>query len=106
MTAGPLPAAIEAAVYFVCAEALTNATKHAKATRIDVDVSTLDASVVVEITDDGIGGAETSVGSGIGGIRDRVEALGGWSSVSSLPGRGTSIRASIPIHDVATGPSA
>ena len=101
--AGPLPAAVEACVYFVCAEALTNTTKHARATRVEVAVSNLDGSVVVEVTDDGIGGAETSLGSGLRGIADRVEALGGWSSVSSHIGRGTSVRASIPVNDAATG---
>lgn len=106
VTAGPLPAAVEAAVYFVCAEALTNATKHARATRVDVAVSDLDGSVVVEVTDDGIGGAETSLGSGLSGIADRVEALGGWSSVSRPVGGGTSVRASIPVRaDAAAEPT-
>ena len=101
-----LPASVEATVYFVCAEALTNATKHARATNVDVAVSRPAGSVLVEITDDGVGGAETSVGSGLAGIADRVEALGGWSSVSSPVGGGTSVRASIPVRaDAEAGPT-
>ena len=106
VTSEQLPASVEAIIYFVCAEALTNATKHARATRVDLVVSSRAGVVLVEVTDDGIGGAETSTGSGLSGITDRVEALGGWSSVASPVGGGTSVRASIPVRaDAAVGPT-
>ena len=73
------PAAVEACVYFVCAEALTNVIKHASATRVAIDVSRQDDQVRASITDDGVGGADLSSGTGLRGLADRVEALGGAS---------------------------
>lgn len=90
-----LPPAVEAAVYFVCAEALTNATKHARAAEIRVDVSQSDGHVDVVVADDGVGGADAS-GSGIRGLADRVAALGGVLTVVDRPAGGTLVTARIP----------
>jgi len=96
---GRLPAAIEAAVYFVVSEALTNAAKHASASLVSVDVAAHNGSVKVEIDDDGVGvgGADPARGSGLIGLRDRVEALGGSIDISSPAGGGTALRVEIPI---------
>ena len=88
--------AVEAAAYFVCAEALTNVAKYARASRAAVDVHRQDGRLVVEIADDGVGGADPSGGSGLRGLADRVEALGGQLRVESSPERGTRIVAEIP----------
>jgi signal transduction histidine kinase len=92
-----LPAAIETAVYFVCAEALTNAGKYARASRVGVEVQAEGDLVTVLIADDGVGGAKPSAGSGLKGMADRIEALGGRLSVESPAGRGTRLLATIPI---------
>ncbi len=91
-----LPDQIESAAYFVASEALTNAAKHAHATEVAVAASCDGRRLVVEVTDDGIGGAGIGAGSGLRGLADRVEALGGKFTVSSPPGRGTTLRAEIP----------
>jgi signal transduction histidine kinase len=88
-------AAVETAAYFVAAEAMTNAAKHAAATRIDVSLSREPGALVVEVCDDGKGGADPS-GSGLTGLRHRVEALDGTLSVESPSGRGTTLRAELP----------
>jgi signal transduction histidine kinase len=88
---------VENAVYFICSEALANVQKHAQATGVKVEVRIEDGSVVVVVADDGVGGAEPSVGSGLGGLRDRIEALGGRLSIDSPPDRGTRVTAEIPI---------
>jgi signal transduction histidine kinase len=88
-------AAVETAAYFVAAEAMTNAAKHAAATRIDVSLSREPGALVVEVRDDGKGGADPS-GSGLTGLRHRVEALDGTLSVESPSGRGTTLRAELP----------
>ena len=90
------PAAVEACVYFVCAEALTNAIKHASATRIDIEVGLQDDRVRASITDDGAGGATLSSGTGLRGLTDRVEALGGTLTVNSDNGDGTTVVATVP----------
>ncbi len=91
-----LPGELEAAVYFICAEALANVAKHARAATAEISVefdrSTLRASVI----DDGAGGANPS-GSGLRGLADRVEALGGRLAVESPPGNGTRVEATIPL---------
>jgi signal transduction histidine kinase len=92
-----LPEQVEAAVYYVVAEALTNATKHAHATRVVVRVEQVDGVARVEVADDGRGGADPSRGSGIVGLRDRVDALGGTLDVESPPGAGTVVRARLPV---------
>ena len=89
-------AAIEVAAYFVCAEALTNIAKYAAASRASVDVQDRGGRVVVVVVDDGLGGADASHGSGLRGLADRVEALGGGLRVESPRGRGTRLVAEIP----------
>jgi PAS domain S-box-containing protein len=91
-----LPEAVEAAAYYLIAEALTNVTKYARASAVRVRVAASDASVAVEVSDDGVGGADPSAGSGLRGLADRVEALGGSLEVVSPIGAGTSLRAEIP----------
>ncbi len=91
-----MPAPVEAAAYYLVAEALTNASRHARSTYVRVDVARDDAGVLVEVSDDGVGGADASAGSGLRGLRDRVEALGGRLEVDSPVGAGTTVRARIP----------
>jgi signal transduction histidine kinase len=93
-----LPGDVEAAVYFVCSEALTNVRKYAQASAGEVDVQVQDHSVIVVVADDGVGGADASSGSGLRGLRDRLEAMGGRLSIDSPPGRGTRIVAQIPLE--------
>ena len=92
-----LPPAVEGAVYFVCAEALTNIAKHASATRASVAVTIDHEAVVARIVDDGSGGADRN-GSGLRGLADRVEALGGWMSVRDRGEGGTELMARIPLE--------
>ncbi|MET1005238.1 MAG: GAF domain-containing sensor histidine kinase [Propionibacteriaceae bacterium] len=96
LTAPPLPADIETTAYFVVAEALTNVVKHARATRADVNVDFDGATVTIEVTDDGVGGADPGTGSGLTGLADRVEALDGSLHVISAVTAGTTVRASFP----------
>jgi signal transduction histidine kinase len=91
-----LPDQVESAAYFMVSEALTNAAKHSHAGEVRVTASDQGRSLAVEIADDGIGGAATTGGSGLRGLADRVEALGGRFTISSPPGRGTTLRAEIP----------
>jgi PAS domain S-box-containing protein len=93
---GPLPEQVEAAAYYVVSEALANIVKYAHATRAQVRVQPVDGKVVFEVADDGIGGADAGRGSGLRGLTDRVEALGGRLWLSSPPGQGTIVRAEIP----------
>ena len=94
--AGRFPAAVEAAVYFVCAEALTNAAKYARASFVRIELHRDAGRLVVEIVDDGVGGADPARGSGLRGLADRVEALGGRLSVQSPAGAGTRVVVEIP----------
>jgi signal transduction histidine kinase len=94
-----LPDSIEVAAYYVVAEALTNAAKHAQASEVKVRAHATDDSLTVLIADDGIGGAESRKGSGLIGLKDRIEVLGGRMHVTSPPGGGTSIDITIP-HSV------
>jgi signal transduction histidine kinase len=87
----------ESTGYFVFAEAVTNAQKHARAERITVRIIVVGGSLRVEVSDDGVGGATESSGYGLVGLRDRVEAVGGWFAVDSPAGRGTRVYASIPL---------
>ncbi len=91
-----LPDQIETAAYFMVSEALTNAAKHSHATEIRVFASYRGQRLTVEIGDDGIGGATPTGGSGLRGLADRIEALGGRFTISSPPGQGTMLRAAIP----------
>jgi signal transduction histidine kinase len=91
-----LPQAVELAVYFVVCEALANVGKYAEATTASVRLSRAPRGVALEIADDGVGGADASRGSGLHGLADRVEALGGHLLVTSPPGAGTVITAELP----------
>lgn len=96
-TPARLPEAVEAAVYYVVAESLTNAAKHAGASEACITLSTTIDTVAVEIRDNGSGGASTAQGTGLRGLADRVEALGGELEVRSDTDDGTVIRAQLPI---------
>jgi PAS domain S-box-containing protein len=91
------PESLEVAVYYVASEALTNAAKHSRASRIAITVATSDAVLRATIADNGIGGAEASTGSGLVGLIDRVEALGGRLALHSPPGVGTTISLELPL---------
>jgi signal transduction histidine kinase len=93
-----LPEPVEAALYYVVAESLTNAAKHSRATKGSVELSTTSETVAVEIRDNGSGGASMSSGSGLRGLADRVEALGGELRYQSPAGGGTVIRAELPLR--------
>ncbi|MDP8931777.1 MAG: histidine kinase [Actinomycetota bacterium] len=88
--------AVEASAYFVVSEALTNAAKHARASQVTIAVNQLDSRLVVEVVDDGVGGADPAKGSGLAGLADRVAAIDGRLEVKSLPGDGTRVTAEIP----------
>jgi signal transduction histidine kinase len=89
-------AEVAACVYFVCAEALANVLKYASATGVDISVGADDGVVNLLVEDDGVGGADASRGSGLRGLADRVETLGGTLSVDSAPGAGTRLTAALP----------
>jgi signal transduction histidine kinase len=95
--AGRLPEQIEIAAYYVVAEALTNAAKHAHATAADVEVATGEGVLRVCVRDDGRGGADFGHGSGLLGLRDRVEALGGRLWLHSPSGEGTTLQVQLPV---------
>jgi signal transduction histidine kinase len=90
--------ALEAALYYVVAESLTNAAKYAEPSAARIELSTTESAVVVEIHDDGRGGANLAAGSGLRGLADRVEALGGRLDVRSPIGAGTVVRAQLPLR--------
>jgi signal transduction histidine kinase len=92
-----LPESAEVAAYYVVAEALTNASKHARASQVTLRVQAEAANLRLAIQDDGIGGADSAKGSGLTGLIDRVEAIGGKMVVSSQPGCGTSLLVEIPV---------
>jgi signal transduction histidine kinase len=92
-----LPQPIEVAAYYVVSEALTNATKHANATRLDIDATVRGNSLRLSIRDDGVGGADPARGSGLIGLRDRVEALGGSIELKSPSGQGTLVTVLFPL---------
>src|SRR5439155_759779 len=91
------PQQLEAAAYYVVSEALANVAKYAQASSVRVTVAQLNGSARVEVSDDGVGGADPAQGSGLRGLADRVAALNGTLEVVSPPGRGTRIRAEIPL---------
>lgn len=91
-----LPEPVEATAYYVVCEALANVAKHAHATAAHVHIDATNTPAVVEVTDDGVGGAAGGRGSGLRGLADRVEAVGGRFWLSSPPGRGTVVRAELP----------
>lgn len=93
---GRLPATVEAAAYFLVAEALSNVAKHARANNVRVRAAEVDGELSVHVEDDGIGGAHLNSGSGLRGLQDRVEAFAGTLVIDSPPGGGTTLRARIP----------
>lgn len=95
--AGRLPGQIETALYYVVAESLTNVSKYARATKASVRIERVGAVAVATIRDDGVGGASAASGSGLRGLADRVEALGGTFTVESPAGGGTELRAELPL---------
>jgi signal transduction histidine kinase len=102
-TQARLPEPIEVAAYYVASEALANATKHAQASRVQVSLATGNGRLLLSIRDDGVGGADPARGSGLVGLTDRVEALGGSIRVRSRPGDGTHITAELPLELEAVG---
>jgi signal transduction histidine kinase len=94
---GKLPLSVQTTAYFVVAEALTNAAKHADSARIEVSVAVDDRHAIVEVRDEGGGGVDPARGSGLSGLSDRVSALGGTLEIESPVGVGTTIRARIPL---------
>jgi signal transduction histidine kinase len=91
-----LPAAAEAAIYFLVSEALANVTRYARASRVEVNVVRRNGSVRVDVEDDGVGGADPACGTGLRGLVDRVHAIDGELELVSPPGGGTHLRAEIP----------
>jgi signal transduction histidine kinase len=93
---GRLPEQLEVAAFYLVSESLANVGKYAEATAASVVVTRTASHLVVEIVDNGVGGADTERGTGLRGLADRVEALGGRLRVWSPPGRGTRVRAELP----------
>jgi signal transduction histidine kinase len=92
-----LPEPIEVAAYYVVSEALTNATRHAHASVVEVDAQASGGTLRVCVRDDGVGGADPLQGSGLVGLKDRIDALGGTFSMDSPPGRGTTVSCELPV---------
>ncbi len=99
MTRERFPEPVEVAAYFVASESLANAAKHSRSSRIDVALTLENERLMLSVRDDGIGGADLGSGSGLVGLRDRVEALGGSLEIASKPGGGTTLAAVLPIGD-------
>jgi signal transduction histidine kinase len=95
--AAQLPEHVELAAYFVVSESLTNASKYAEASAVRVGVERDEEALVLEISDDGRGGADPNAGTGLRGLADRIDALGGRFEVDSPPGAGTRVRARVPL---------
>jgi signal transduction histidine kinase len=98
-TEGRLPEAIEVGAYYVVSEALTNAAKHANASSVAVDVEAVDGVLRMSVRDDGVGGADLARGSGLVGLKDRVEALGGRIAIESASGEGTALHVELPLSE-------
>jgi signal transduction histidine kinase len=96
VSVGRLPSVVEATAYFVVAEALTNVVKHARAAHAEVRVHVVDGTLSIAVRDDGIGGARPD-GTGLVGLRDRLEALNGRLAIDSPTGHGTLVAAEIPL---------
>src|SRR5262249_46960936 len=88
---------LEATVYYVAAESITNAVKHAQASTVTMRGRRRDAAIELEVRDDGVGGADPRRGSGLVGLEDRVDTLGGTISFASPAGAGTTIRVKLPV---------
>jgi signal transduction histidine kinase len=96
-TEGRLPGSCEVTAYYVAAEAFTNAAKHASASAVDILIEEADGTLTVQVRDDGVGGADASRGSGLTGLRDRVEAVGGRMTLVSTAGAGTVLTVLLPV---------
>jgi signal transduction histidine kinase len=92
-----LPEPVEVAAYYVVAEALTNAAKHGRASLVRIEADVVDGDLRVTVRDDGVGGANPARGSGLVGLTDRVEALGGTLTLHSPPAGGTTVRIHLPL---------
>jgi signal transduction histidine kinase len=92
-----LPKSVEIAAYYVVSESLANVSKHAQASYISVELDVADDCLRASVRDDGIGGADTERGSGLTGLVDRVEALGGRLSLTSTVGQGTTVTVALPL---------
>jgi signal transduction histidine kinase len=92
-----LPNAVEVAAYYIVSEALTNAAKHAGASRVEINLQVEDETLFLSILDDGVGGVDPKQGSGLIGLKDRVDALGGTIEIGSPPGNGTRLHIEIPL---------
>jgi signal transduction histidine kinase len=103
---GRLPEPVEVAAYYVVSEALTNATRHARASVVEVDAEASGGTLRVRVRDDGPGGADPVRGSGLVGLKDRIEALGGTFSVHSPVGGGTTVSCELPVRAGAGQPDA
>jgi signal transduction histidine kinase len=99
-TVGRLPESIEVAAYYVVSETLTNAAKHSRASQVQIDVEVRDRALWIAVRDDGVGGADATIGSGLLGLRDRAEAMGGTIGLESRQGAGTSLIAELPLAGV------
>jgi len=98
---GRLPSNVEATAYFVCAEALTNVSRYAQARHACVTLARVDGTLRVEIADDGVGGADPRKGTGLGGLKDRLDAVDGELAIESPAGGGTHLVATIPVEETA-----
>jgi signal transduction histidine kinase len=96
---GRVPQRVEVAAYYVVSEVLANAAKHAHASTLSVDVEAVDGVLRLSMRDDGVGGADPAAGSGLIGLKDRVEAIGGTILVESPPGAGTSVLVELPVRE-------
>jgi signal transduction histidine kinase len=96
---GRLPHAVEVAAYYVVSETLANADKHARASVVRVEAEAAGGSLRLDISDDGVGGADSSRGSGLAGLKDRVEAIGGMLTVRSAVGAGTAVSVELPLRE-------
>jgi signal transduction histidine kinase len=88
---------VETAAYYLCAEALTNVAKHAQASGVRIEMAVRPGALVVTVADDGVGGAAVTGGTGILGLMDRMESIGGTLRVDSGPGAGTTLAAEFPL---------
>jgi signal transduction histidine kinase len=101
---GRLPDGVEVAAYYVVSEMLTNTAKHAQASAVYVDVARADGVLHISVRDDGVGGADPARGSGLVGLRDRVEALGGTIAFQSAKGAGTAVEVLLPLDETGEVP--
>jgi signal transduction histidine kinase len=99
---GSLPSTVEIAAHYVVSEALTNVAKHAHASHVHLGVTTDDETLTLRVRDDGVGGATIGDGSGLVGLQDRVEALGGTITLDSIPGCGTTLVVELPTTELAS----